>query len=215
MRQSCAYNASKTCVGTILFLWDDSIQKSVQLNSYSTDKNKKAYKGTAFFGNFKISAVKNAIFFDNHPKSAFERDDIANIGGVARRKVFALTHLLNLVCRDLYSHHNSAFPILAVDLIDNLLQTVVTLPVALVEKRLLHLGIRADGEADDPRTLEGIARTKILPEMTDDKADELSRIARCSRQRNRTMEDKDRLIDAKTGGLGKIDNLLADRVLLP
>ena len=152
---------------------------------------------------------------DNHPKSAFERDDIANIGGVARRKVFALTYLLDISCRDLYGQRNRPFSILAVDLIDNLLQTVVTLPVALVEKRLLHLGIRADGEADDPRTLEGIARTKILSEMTDDKADELSRIARCSRQRNRTMEDKDRLIDAKTGGLGKIDNLLADRVLLP
>ena len=197
------------------FLWDDSIQKSVQLNSYSTDKNKKAYKGTAFFGNFKISAVKNAIFFDNHPKSAFERDDIANIGGVARRKVFALTYLLDISSSDLYGQRNRPFSILAVDLVNNLLQSVVSQAISVVEERLLNPRIGRDGEADDARSFERISWSKILPEMAGDKADELSRIARCSRQRNRTMEDKDRLIDAKTGGLGKIDNLLADRVLLP
>lgn len=197
------------------FLWDDSIQKSVQLNKYSTDKNKKAYKGTAFFGNFKISAVKNAIFFDNHPKSAFERDDIANIGGVTRRKVFALTYLLDISSRDLYGQRNRPFSILAVDLVNNLLQSVVSQAISVVEERLLNPRIGRDGEADDARSFERISWSKILPEMADYIADELGGVARRCGQGDGAMEEADGLIQTKTRGLRKEENLLANGVLLP
>ncbi len=84
---------------------------------------------------------------------AFEGKDVAEVGGIARRKFVVFSKRLGIRLQKLGCHFYRWLAMLAIDMVNSTLQAFVSFTRTVIKKCLLSIGSRRDIHQHNPRFL--------------------------------------------------------------